>query len=87
MGAPILERNLISMHEYSGTGWANMEFRPYAFDPKSGSSASLIETKESRKRRTGDEKALTKAEQLNLRVSATDSWEKQGLIRSSEKYK
>jgi hypothetical protein len=75
------------MNEYLGTGWANMEFRPYTFDPKGSTSASLIETKESRKYRTGDEKPLTEAEQRDLKVSATISWEKQGLIRSSQRYK
>lgn len=49
---------------HAGTGWANTEFRSYDFAPDG--SAHLVETDESRERRAGTEKPLSKEEQKNL---------------------
>lgn len=75
-----------------GTGWANTEFRSYTFDPKTLPSSSsiapdqppsysLVETPQSRARRAGTEKALSEAEQRNLKQTAHNSWEKAGYQR------
>lgn len=63
---------------FTGTGWANTEFRSYTFDPSSGDEASLVETAESRMRRKGTEKPLSEAEQRNLKISTQSGWEKDG---------
>ncbi|KAG9668739.1 putative phosphoglycerate mutase, partial [Aureobasidium melanogenum] len=51
----------------NGTGWANTEYRSYTFgsNPKSGRPV-FIETPQSRARRMGDEKPLSRSEQTNL---------------------
>ncbi|KAI4778965.1 hypothetical protein E4T52_06079 [Aureobasidium sp. EXF-3400] len=51
----------------SRTGWANTEYRSYTFgsNPKSGRPV-FIETPQSRARRMGDEKPLSRSEQTNL---------------------
>jgi broad specificity phosphatase PhoE len=66
--------------KFTGTGWANTEFRSYEFVDESGRdpNASLVETKESRVRRRGDEMPLTEAEQRNLRESAEKEWRDSG---------
>ncbi|KAF2098278.1 phosphoglycerate mutase family protein [Rhizodiscina lignyota] len=80
------ERILIWMSEYPGTGWANTEYRAYTYDLKSGSNASILETSESRRRRRGDEKPLTEAEQRNLKMSATKAWEDVGYVKAEPTY-
>lgn len=50
---------------FAGTGWANTEYRSYIFDTASRDFA-LIETPESRKKRAGDDKPLSKEEAKNL---------------------
>jgi broad specificity phosphatase PhoE len=56
-------------HSYNipGTGWTNTEYRSYTFgsNPKSGRPV-LIETPQSRARRAGNEKPLSRAETTNL---------------------
>ncbi|KAI4717049.1 hypothetical protein E4T48_06773 [Aureobasidium sp. EXF-10727] len=49
------------------TGWANTEYRSYTFgsNPKSGRPV-LVETQQSRARRTGNENPLSRSEQTNL---------------------
>ncbi|GAB7337930.1 hypothetical protein MBLNU457_4314t1 [Dothideomycetes sp. NU457] len=56
--------------KFQGTGWANTEFRSYTFAPEGG--AHLIETPESRQRRAGTEKPLSKEEQKNLARTTSD---------------
>lgn len=85
--------------DFEGTGWANTEWRSYAFvggdevgngeasgngsESESG-SASLKETEESRRRRRGHEKPLGEAEQRNLREVAEKDWEGQGFTAPKE---
>ena len=67
-----------------GTGWANCEFRSYAFDdstPESIDNATLIETPESRQRRKGREIPLTEAEQTNLMEAAQRTWKEAGFLQ------
>ena len=62
-------------HEkFTGTGWANTEYRSYEFVDGEETNASLKETKESRERRRGEEIPLTKDEQRELRASAEREW-------------
>ncbi|KAF2149363.1 PGAM-domain-containing protein [Myriangium duriaei CBS 260.36] len=64
------------------TGWANTEFRTYTF--QSPSDPTLVETPESRERREGKEKPLSKEEQKNLQRSATKQWEHAGYQKAKE---
>jgi broad specificity phosphatase PhoE len=64
--------------KFTGTGWANTEFRSYEFDAEAEETASLIETKESRARREGTEHPLTKTEQRELRDTAEKGWSASG---------
>ena len=64
-----------------GTGWENTEFRSYEFvedDGKGEDTASLRETEESRRRRHGDEKPLTRTEQMELRETTLKGWHGEG---------
>lgn len=70
--------------KFSGTGWANTEFRTYTFDPSATESASLIETAESRTRRRGTEKPLSEAEQRNLRRTAEAGWQSAGFTKKAD---
>ncbi|KAG9235785.1 histidine phosphatase superfamily [Amylocarpus encephaloides] len=66
-------------HEkFTGTGWANTEFRSYEFEKASDETASLVETKESRKRRRGTEHPLSKDEQRELKDTAERGWSASG---------
>ena len=68
-------------HErFTGTGWANTEWRSYEFVDREGrdANAGLRETVMSRIRRMGDEKPLSEAEQRNLRASAEREWSESG---------
>lgn len=65
---------------FAGTGWANTEFRSYTFEQGSGERASLVETQQSRTRRSGNEKPLSEAEQRNLKSSTQAEWEKHGYV-------
>ncbi|CAG8978019.1 hypothetical protein HYALB_00000689 [Hymenoscyphus albidus] len=61
-------------HEkFTGTGWANTEFRSYEFESGTDGNAGLVETGESRGRR-GREIPLTREEQRVLRSSAEEGW-------------
>jgi len=53
-----------------GTGWSNTEFRSYNFVDED----SIRETKESRERRRGTEKELSRDEQRELRDAAEREW-------------
>nr|POE49134.1 putative phosphatase spac5h10.03 [Quercus suber] len=66
--------------KFTGTGWANTEFRSYTFSSHEPSEAHLIETPESRKRRSGDLKPLDHNEQTQLKETATKEWEKSGYV-------
>lgn len=81
-----LPRPLLGRAEYYyeslGTGWANTEYRSYTFDMTRRSTASLVETEESRTRRRGTEKPLSEAEQRNLKASADKEWEKLGYVKA-----
>ncbi|TVY59116.1 putative phosphatase SPAC5H10.03 [Lachnellula cervina] len=66
-------------HEkFTGTGWANTEYRDYEFVDGEETNAGLVETQESRERRMGDEIPLTKDEQRELRASAEREWSENG---------
>jgi len=60
----------------TGTGWENTEWRSYVF--VEGEDASLEETTESRERRRGSERGLTKDEQRELRASREREWRESG---------
>lgn len=68
--------------KFTGTGWANTEFRSYNFVAPDGSDAdaSLVETKESRNMRKGEEKPLSADEQRELRASAEQHSAEQGFV-------
>lgn len=69
---------------YTGTGWANTEFRSYQFVVgEEGDNASFTETTESYLRRRGEETPLTDAEKLQLGSTAKESWVRAGYITSS----
>lgn len=69
---------------YTGTGWANTEFRSYHFVVgEEGDNASFTETTESYLRRRGEKTPLTDAEKLQLASTAKDSWVRSGYITSS----
>ncbi|GAB7337931.1 hypothetical protein MBLNU457_4314t2 [Dothideomycetes sp. NU457] len=70
MGEIDLFLNELLNDHRAGTGWANTEFRSYTFAPEGG--AHLIETPESRQRRAGTEKPLSKEEQKNLARTTSD---------------
>ncbi|PQE17712.1 Histidine phosphatase superfamily clade-1 protein [Rutstroemia sp. NJR-2017a BVV2] len=72
--------------KFSGTGWENTEFRSYRFVDEKGddANASVKETRESRERRNGSEKELTREEQENLRRVTEDSWGGGGLLSEEE---
>jgi len=70
MGEIDLFLNELLNDRRAGTGWANTEFRSYTFSPDGG--AHLIETSESRQRRAGTEKPLSKEEQKNLARTISD---------------
>ncbi|PQE30394.1 phosphoglycerate mutase protein [Rutstroemia sp. NJR-2017a WRK4] len=75
--------------KFSGTGWENTEFRSYRFVDEKGddANASVKETRESRERRKGTEKELTREEQENLRRVTEDSWGGGGLLSEKEEGK
>jgi broad specificity phosphatase PhoE len=75
--------------KFTGTGWANTEFRSYEFVDKTGGdqNASLIETKESRARRVGSTKPLTADEQRELRASAERAAADQGFVNGGDNAK
>jgi broad specificity phosphatase PhoE len=56
------------LHSYNhpGTGWANTEYRSYNIGSTKTGQIRLVETAQSRSRRSGDEKPLSKEEQTNL---------------------
>lgn len=69
---------------YTGTGWANTEFRSYQFVVgEEGDNASFTETTESYLRRRGEETLLTDAEKLQLSSTAKASWATAGDITNS----
>lgn len=65
----------------TGTGWANTEFRSYNFD--TSSDALLVETQESKDRRAGHDKPLSKEELKNLSRTTTNKWAEPGYQRAS----
>jgi broad specificity phosphatase PhoE len=67
---------------FTGTGWANTEFRSYEFVDLEGENgdASLQETAASRERRKGSEKPLTADEQRELRASAERQSAEEGFL-------
>jgi len=66
--------------KFTGTGWANCEYRAYEFLDQSGgdAAASLIETRTSRAARRGSEKSLSADEQRELKASAEKDWQESG---------
>lgn len=71
---------------FTGTGWANTEFRSYNFADAQGqdANASLVETKESRQMRKGSEKPLSADEQRELRASAERESADAGFVTMEE---
>lgn len=56
---------------FSGTGWANTEFRDYNFSTWQPNEAHLTETGESKRRRLGKEKPLDHNEATQLQRTST----------------
>ena len=70
-------------HEkFTGTGWANTEFRSYEFVEGDEAGAGLVETQESRERRKVI--PLTKDEQRELRATAEKGWSQSGFQTPKE---
>lgn len=69
--------------KFTGTGWANTEFRSYEFVPGSP-DASLVETRESKEARRGSETPLTADEQRELRATAEKGWQDSGFQTPKE---
>ncbi|KAK5123482.1 hypothetical protein LTR85_002520 [Meristemomyces frigidus] len=69
---------------FQGTGWANTEFRSYTFSSQDQSEAHLIETPESRKRRSGDAKPLDKEEQAQLKRTTMEEWGQKGYVEQGD---
>lgn len=67
---------------FTGTGWANTEFRSYEFV---GNEDSLEETVASRERRRGTETPLSKDEQRELRATAERESIEKGFINGDAK--
>lgn len=67
---------------FTGTGWANTEFRSYEFVnlEKGDGNATLRETVASRERRKGSEKPLTADEQRELKASAERQSVEEGFL-------
>ena len=55
--------------KFTGTGWANTEFRSYQF-AGDDEEALVVETLESRERRQGSEQSLSADEQRELKDAA-----------------
>ncbi|KAI9827282.1 MAG: hypothetical protein M1832_005420 [Thelocarpon impressellum] len=53
-------------NKFQGTGWANVEFRSFAFADGDDDSASLVETAESRQRRRGAETPMGATERMEF---------------------
>ncbi|KAF2802295.1 phosphoglycerate mutase-like protein [Mytilinidion resinicola] len=71
---------------FTGTGWANCEYRVYSLDNSTAAKtadAALVETGESRLRRKGHEIPLTEAEQRNLADAATSAWVANGFLKTT----
>lgn len=75
--------------KFTGTGWANTEYRAYEFVDESfrDPAASLVETRESRAARTGTEKPLSADEQRELRASVEREWRECGFQSGGESAK
>ncbi|KAG0651549.1 Phosphoglycerate mutase [Hyphodiscus hymeniophilus] len=69
--------------KFTGTGWANTEFRSYEFLSATDEAASLVETRESRERRKGTEKPLSADEQRELKAAAEREWRDSGFQSGS----
>lgn len=92
---PSTHSRLISqLTDYTGTGWANTEFRTYVFSEEEhkddlegyaleGDNATLVETMESRNRRGKDGPTPHRERQKTLYKLGTQGWEDQGLQLST----
>ncbi len=60
--------------KYSGTGWANCEYRSFEFQSMGDARASVRELPESRERRRGSERDLSADEHRELRAAAEREW-------------
>lgn len=72
----------VGSEKFTGTGWANTEFRSYTFSSHEPSEAHLLETPDSKRRRTGDAKPLDQNEQTQLKKTAMREWEKNGFVNT-----
>ena len=86
-----LTEDWVGSAKLMGTGWENCEYRSYRFvapgDEQDGAkedNAGIRETDESRSRRKGTEKPLTKEERTQLRETARKDWEAQGFEKGAE---
>ncbi len=64
--------------KFSGTGWANCEFRSFEFASMTDERASVVEVRESRERRRGNERDLSADEHRELRAAAEREWVEAG---------
>lgn len=73
--------------KFTGTGWANTEYRSYEFVDQTegrGGQASIRETRSSREERRGSEIPLSREEQTQLRGIAIQSWIESGFQIAEE---
>ena len=75
--------------KFTGTGWANTEYRSFEFVDASfkDEAASLVETIESRVKRSGKEKPLSVDEQRELKAAAEREWRECGFQSGPESAK
>ena len=67
-----------------GTGWANTEYRSFAFEANDDVNAGIRETAESRKRRGKTGRQPSRAEQRHMFETAMQQWENQGMQDGSK---
>lgn len=76
-----------NMLTWSGTGWYNCEAREYRFDTSTDSSiaeAAIVETDESRLKRTLKAHSFSEEEQCKMKNDAEASWAADGYITLSD---
>jgi broad specificity phosphatase PhoE len=74
-------------NQFTGTGWANTEYRSYEFVDAGDESASLAETRSSRLARKGKEIPLSADEQRELKAAAEREWRESGFQSEGESAK
>lgn len=82
-----LTQDWTNSKKFSGTGWSNCEYRSYSFAEDDDPDASLIETYESRSRRSRTEKPSTQTERSQFEQTTVQDWDKESHQATSSKGK